>query len=346
MDTKEKILHYLRTHEPSSGSALAEQLGISRQAVNKHLRVLVDQGALVKAGKTRGAVYGLPGGGVSEGKMVREEPRPFDKKYPIKGLEEDKVFDEIALLMNLRRELNAGAFEIFQYALTEVVNNAIDHSGGDECRVIVHVGPYRASFTVRDYGIGIYKRVREVYGFRDEYEALGEFLKGKRTTQPERHSGEGLFFTTKAGDEVTIQSHRIAVTFMNHQHDLQTGEIPFLKGTQVDFAVNKRTRRQLSEIFARYAPEEFDFQFSRSRVYIKLFQNNYMSRSEARRLTSGLDQFKQIVLDFSGVSSAGQAFCDEIFRVFQKRNPDIEIMVENANPAVEQMIRHTGGLIG
>jgi biotin operon repressor/anti-sigma regulatory factor (Ser/Thr protein kinase) len=346
VNTKEEILRYLKTHGPSSGAALAKQLGISRQAVNKHLRVLVDEGAIVKGGKTRGAVYGIPGGSVSGRKKVQEESRSFNKKYPLEGLEEDRVFDEIALMMNLRRELNAGAFEIFQYALTEIVNNAVDHSGGDECRVIVHIEPYRASFTVRDYGVGIYTRVREAYGLRDEYEALGEFLKGKRSTQPERHSGEGLFFTTKAGDEVTIQSHRIAVTFMNRQQDLQTGEIPFLKGTQVDFIVNKRTRRQLSEIFDRYAPEEFDFQFSRSRVYVKLFQKNYMSRSEARRLTSGLDQFKQIVLDFSGVSSAGQAFCDEIFRVFQKRNPGIEIVAENANPAVEQMIRHAGGQKG
>lgn len=339
METKQEILNYLKTHGPTSGTALAEHIGISRQAVNKHLRKLVEIGDIVKWGKTRGAVYGLPENDVPE------ERRSFDKRYSLAGLEEDRVFDEVALRLNLRRELNAGAFEIFKYSLTEVVNNAIDHSGSDKCQVCVQLGSYEASFSVRDYGIGIYSRVQEVYGLKDEYEALGELLKGKRTSQPEHHSGEGLFFTSKVGDEVTIQSHHISVNFMNRRKDLQTGEIPFLKGTRVDFTVNKRARRRLSDIFDRYAPEEFDFQFSRSRVYVKLFQRNYMSRSEARRLTAGLAQFKHIVLDFTGVSSAGQAFCDEIFRVFQRRNPKIEIGVKNTNPAVAQMIRHVGGQV-
>ena len=93
-------------------------------------------------------------------------------------------------------------------------------------------GPYEISFSVRDYGVGIYSRVQEVYGLRDEYEALGEFLKGKRTSRPEHHSGEGLFFTSKAGDEVTVTSHYIAVHFHNRLQDVQTGEYPYLKGTR------------------------------------------------------------------------------------------------------------------
>lgn len=346
MNTREQILEYIKARGPSSGAAIAAQLGITRQAVNKHLRELVNRGELVKGGRTRGAVYGMPDHRLPEQEKLPAGQQLFDKRYPIAGLEEDRVFDEISLRMNLRSELNAGAFEIFQYALTEVVNNAIDHSDSTACRVSVDVGPYEASFSVRDYGVGIYSRVQEVYGLRDEYEALGEFLKGKRTSLPEHHSGEGLFFTSKAGDEVTVKSHYITVHFNNRLQDVQTGEHSYLKGTRVDFSVNKRTRRRLSEIFSEYDPEEFDFQFSRSRVYVRLFQRNYISRSEARRLTTGMDQFKLIVLDFSGVSTTGQAFCDEIFRVFQNRNPGIGIEVENANPAVAQMIRHVGGKLG
>jgi hypothetical protein len=60
---------------------------------------------------------------------------------------------------------------------------------------------------------------------------------------------------------------------------------------------------------------------------------------------NGLDKFKNIVLDFDKVPTAGQGFADEIFRVFQSKHPDIVISSINTNEAVQFMIdrvRNTG----
>jgi hypothetical protein len=73
---------------------------------------------------------------------------------------------------------------------------------------------------------------------------------------------------------------------------------------------------------------------------VKLFQKEYVSRSEARLLLAGLDRFKKIRLDFRGVKSMGQGFADEVFRVFLENHPDIEIKTENLSRALWTMVRH------
>ena len=64
----------------------------------------------------------------------------------------------------------------------------------------------------------------------------------------------------------------------------------------------------------------------------------YISRSQARRILAGLEKFKSVILDFDRVSTVGQAFVDEIFRVFQSRHQDITIAPVNMNDAVRFMI--------
>ena len=53
----------------------------------------------------------------------------------------------------------------------------------------------------------------------------------------------------------------------------------------------------------------------------------------------GLEKFKTIVLDFAAVTDVGQAFADEVFRVFQNEYPDIKIVHLNTSKDVEEMIK-------
>jgi hypothetical protein len=116
----------------------------------------------------------------------------------------------------------------------------------------------------------------------------------------------------------------------------------FLKGTTVQFAVRRDTRRELQSLFFEFAPEEFDYRFEKTNILVRLLQADYVSRSEARRLTANLQKFRSVVLDFKGVRSLGQGFADEVFRVFASRHPDTTIDVVNASPAVRAMLKHVG----
>ncbi len=64
-----------------------------------------------------------------------------------------------------------------------------------------------------------------------------------------------------------------------------------------------------------------------------------ISRSEARRLLEGHERRSTITLDFEGVERIGQAFADEIFRVFANEHAAVELIAVNALPEVQQMIR-------
>ncbi|MBI4356629.1 MAG: STAS-like domain-containing protein [Gammaproteobacteria bacterium] len=63
-----------------------------------------------------------------------------------------------------------------------------------------------------------------------------------------------------------------------------------------------------------------------------------ISRSQAKRILRGLEQFKTIRLDFKKVDIVGQGFVDEIFRVFIRQYPHIKIEFCNANSDVQFMI--------
>lgn len=56
-----------------------------------------------------------------------------------------------------------------------------------------------------------------------------------------------------------------------------------------------------------------------------------ISRSIARRILSNIEKFKVIFLDFNRVKTIGQAFSDEIFRVFENKHKEITILLINMN---------------
>ncbi len=63
-----------------------------------------------------------------------------------------------------------------------------------------------------------------------------------------------------------------------------------------------------------------------------------MSRSEAKRLIHGLERFREVVLDFSGVDAVGQGFADEVFRVWAGAHPEVLLDPTNMNEAVAFMV--------
>jgi len=335
MNNKEKILLLIMERKSVSGSEIARHLDISKQAVNKHIKTLVQEHKILKKGVTRGAMY-IPANETAPAAILPK----INDKFELKGLEEHEVFKNIAVRTNLGNLLSEHAFTIVRYALTEILNNAIDHSASQTCSLQLVLDQYNAGFIIRDFGIGIFFSIMSKFGMKDEQEALGELLKGKKTTMAERHSGEGVFFSSKSADTVAFRSHNINLVFDNLKNDVFVEQKRFIKGTEVRFSISRKSKRDLANIFSQYSPEEYDYRFERTRVMVDLLAGNYVSRSEAKRLLAGLEDFKDIILDFKKVSSIGQGFTDEIFRVFQSDHPDIRIMAENTKPVIQQMISH------
>jgi DNA-binding MarR family transcriptional regulator len=332
MDPKKRVLEILSRSKEAGGRELREELGVSRQALNVHLRALIEAGKVVKSGSTRAARY----------RLASSAPAPLavSRELDLAGLDENDVYQRLALQLGLARQLRSNVEAIVRYAFTEILNNAIDHSEAARCKIAFRVDAAKVSFEVRDPGIGLFYSIASKLHLTDEESAMVELVKGKTTTMKERHSGEGLFFVSKAADRFLLRSHRIQLEWNRSRDDVFVSTQRFLRGTRVEFIVHRDTRRRLEHVFEEYAPETYDYRFEKTRVHVKLLQTDYVSRSEAKRLLANLDKFREIVLDFKGVRSIGQGFADEIFRVFLAQHPGIRIHSRNGNPAVTAMLRH------
>jgi DNA-binding transcriptional ArsR family regulator len=335
MGTRETILRFIGDHGEVTGHDLALAVGISRQAIHRHLKSLIEDGKVIKGGSTRAASYRL-----ADRPIPSRAQRTFRKRYALEGAEEHVIFEELAVPLNLRKEVKQNVYDVFQYAFTEMMNNAIEHSASKYSDVQASIEPYSCTFRIRDYGKGIFFSIFKKFDLSDENEAVLELMKGKRTTMAEKHSGEGIFFTSRSGDRVSYRSHRANLLFDNTSDDVILQQIRPLKGTEVMFSISKRSKRELTRLFSNYAPEEYNYKFEKTRVHVRLFEKELISRSEARRIVFQLERFKEVILDFKDVTAIGQAFADEVFRVFADRHPDVLIKIENLKPSLQPIIDH------
>jgi anti-sigma regulatory factor (Ser/Thr protein kinase) len=268
---------------------------------------------------------------------------PMNRQPPLgRGLDESAVYEHIAISLTLS-QLADSVESIVHYAFTEILNNAIDHSMSERCTVEVRLDATKISFTVRDSGIGVFYSIADKFDLQNEHDAMIELIKGKTTTQPRAHSGEGIFFVSRAADRFSLRSHRLQLEWDNKRADVFVSEPRFLKGTLASFEIDRNSRTRLENVFAEFAPEAYDFQFQKTRVLVKLLRRDYVSRSEAKRLLHNLDKFSEIELDMRDVRNVGQGFADEVFRVFATAHPDIVIRFVNASDAVTAIIKHVSG---
>ena len=230
---------------------------------------------------------------------------------------------------------------IWHYASTEMINNAMDHSGAREVQVGVRQNALSTEALVADAGEGIFVKIQRALGLQDPREAILELAKGKLTTAPENHTGEGIFFTSRALDFFEIESHHLRFSHRSRGDDSIAHQALDTPGTRVRMRLANDSPRIMREVFDAFTdPEEYTF--DKTVVPLRLAQyegEKLVSRSQAKRVAHRFERFKRVELDFSGVSEIGQAFADEIFRVFATAHPEIRIIPTNTEPAVAQMIR-------
>lgn len=308
---------------------------LSRPYVSKVINSLVKEDKLTKGGSTAGAFYVLP-----DRKDLILSEIAYVKIFPRKNLEEHKVLDEVNQT-RIYRSLKDNVRSIFNYAFSEMLNNAIEHSGSKMISVKVFISKKDLVFIVEDRGVGVFINIKEKKKLKSELEAIQDLLKGKTTTQPRLHSGEGIFFTSKAADLFLLESFGLRLRIDNKIKDLFVDILKSkFEGTRVSFTVALGTSVHLADIFRKYQTNQDTMAFDKTEVKIKLFTMGtvHVSRSQARRVLHDLNKFRSIVLDFDKVPTVGQGFADEIFRVYQSRHPEVKIIPVNMNEAVEFMI--------
>ena len=315
---------------------IAGKTGLSRTYVHRILQVLVREGRVRLVGKANRARYVSAEAGSVRRALAAEHT--FHAILQNRALQEDVVFkrirEETGILTGIRKNVE----RIVEYAFTEMLNNAIEHSKSHTIAAHIERAPTAIWFSIMDRGIGIFKNIMVTRNLEDETAAIQELLKGRQTTAPDRHSGEGIFFSSKAADVLEIKSSDRKVLFDTRVEDVFVRRIKLRKGTQVDFTISLAAKQNLIDIFGHYSDDSYSF--DRTRVSVKLYKmdSGFVSRSQARRILSGLEQFRRVVLDFRDVEVVGQGFVDEVFRVWLSRHPDKTIETMNENNDVRFMI--------
>jgi len=343
MDIRQIILKKIAKQGDISVSDIQKETGFSRAYVNRFLKELKENGRIVLIGKSNSAHYVLAG----KSKELNPKKEVFKIHYILKNsnLHEDEILDRVKKDTGILLGLPKNITSIIEYAFTEILNNAIDHSKSEKIDISVDKENNFIRFSIVDNGIGIFNSIIKKYNLKNELEAIQDLIKGKLTTAPEKHTGEGIFFTSRAVDKLTIQSSNKKLIFDNFLKDVFIEDIKATKGTRVIFFINIESNRRLEDIFKEYA--ENGFEFSKTKVLIKLYKIDtlYVSRSQARRVLSGLEKFKTVVLDFDKVDIVGQAFADEVFRVWYNNHRNIDIQYQNANENIVFMIKRAGAKV-
>jgi anti-sigma regulatory factor (Ser/Thr protein kinase) len=313
-------------HSADIVSVAAQRFGISRQAVHRQLARLIATGKIHATGNTRSRRYTLP---MSD--RIDLELTP--------GLDEDKVWREHVRprLDNLPDNVRT----ICQHGFTEIFNNVLDHSGSSSACVVVERDPRSVKITIKDWGIGIFEKIRKGFNLASENQAVAELMKGKVTTDPERHTGLGIFFTSRMFDAFRILSGRVFLACTNGGEDWTLEDKDEVEGTFVLMTIRTDSNRTTKEVFDRFAAPENDYSFDTTHLVLRVFEptgDKLISRSQAKRVLARLESFKKVMLDFKDVPEIGPAFADEIFRVFALAHPDVEIVPVNASDEVMRMV--------
>jgi len=326
---KQFIIDNLSKHPKDIASHASDKLGITRQTAHKYLKEFISDGFIHGSGKTKGVQY---------------EFVPVKSEFEL-PLEQVKSESDVwtAKVVPILPELTKNVYDICNYGFTEMLNNVIDHASATKVTIEVQYNLYSIKFWITDNGVGIFNKIQRDLKLATPQQSILELAKGKFTSDPSRHGGEGIYFTSRMFDIFAILSGTLRFLGQDKNDwmfDAPSGEI---EGTAVFMEIIRNSKRKYQDVFSKFTLETEDHDFRKTKIPLKLMQyegESLVSRSQAKRLLARADKFLEVILDFNDIKFIGQAFADEIFRVFRNQHPEVKIIHLNATKEVEDMIRH------
>jgi anti-sigma regulatory factor (Ser/Thr protein kinase) len=330
-EIREFVLDATREHPADLVTYAAKSFSLTHEGARRHVAELVRQGQLIASGNARSRRYSLP------------EVNLYHRTYLLAQQPEEHAIwrDEVAPSIG---NLPANVRTVLEYGAQEMINNAIEHSEGASIHVRADRTAVDLTIWVMDDGIGVFEKIRAALRLPGAGDAVIELVKGKITTDPRKHTGEGIYFTSRAVDDFGLSANQLFWSARYDQRDWLLENKVTTTGTTVYLRMKLKSPTQLSQVFGRY--EGPDHRFSKTQIPVvvgRVIDEGLVSRSAARRLMGRLEAFDEVLLDFAGVKSIGQAFADEVFRVYATANPNRRITPLNAGREVKKMIKRVRG---
>jgi len=317
-----------REHSLDLAAHVEERTGASHRAVMSALRKLVDAQWLTREGTARRPIY-APG-------ALRQVVR----SYTLYGLQEDLPWQrDFAPNFDLPKHV----MRMIQHGFTELVNNAIDHSGGSSVTVSLRQTPTHAQLLVSDDGCGVFNKICEAFDIADAQHAMLELSKGRLTSQPNQHTGRGLFFSSQLADVFDI--HANGTAFQRRAWEStgwQPGRPLPRQGSSIYMSIARSTTRTLDQVLEAWSTDGTGIEFDQTTISLSLLAGPGQvldSRAQARRVAARLPMFKRAEVSFAGIEDIGHGFADELFRVFARAHQQVELVPTNMNARIAALIK-------
>ncbi len=317
-----------REHSLDLADHVVERTGASRRAALSALRRLAAAGWLSRSGSSQRPLH-APG-------VLRQVAR----SYTLYGLQEDLPWQrDFAPNFDLPRHVG----RMIQHGFTELLNNAIDHSGGSSVTVSLRQTPSHVQLLVSDDGCGVFDKICSAFDIADAQHAMLELSKGRLTSQPQMHTGRGLFFSAQLADVFDIHANNTAYQRRAWEAGgWQRGRPLPRQGSSIYMAIALDTSRTLDQVMEAWSVDGSGIEFDQTTVHLRLLAGPGQpldSRAQARRVAARLPSFKRAEISFEGVEDVGHGFADELFRVFGRAHPEVELVPTHTTPRIAALIR-------
>ncbi len=319
------MLEKIELGEADISKTIAEKCEISRNTVNEYLIELQEKNIIRKIKR-------------NQYELVTETFKCLLERSKNQLNSDTYAFD--SFFNKHIQDCTSQAKTIWQYALSEMTNNVIDHSNAETLLFKVEKNYLKTKAYLLDDGVGIFEKIKEHFELESLDEARCELFKGKLTTDKSKHSGEGIFFTSRMMDSFCIISDR-KVFDTNKYNDEFNYDIDsnIIKGTCVIMTLSNFTQKRIADIFNQYSSP--DGGFTKTDIPLKnIFDSAPISRSQAKRIYYRLDEFNNVTLDFEGLDWMGQAFAHQLFVVYQNQHPNTVLLPINMCEDVKAMYDH------
>jgi len=319
------ILEKIEWGEENITKSISETFSVNQNTIHTYVNQLVKDNIIVR---------------VKKGHYSMVENFNSIKLYRNKGQLDNDTEAFHTFYKSYLKDLSTNVQTIWEYTITEMINNVIEHSEAEMANLAVLQNHLTTTVFIEDNGIGIFKKIKNHFGYDTLEDAICELFKGKLTTDEKKHSGEGIFFSSKAVDKFFIVSDGRFFTNNKYENEkiLNTNNSDE-KGTLVIMSLSNFSNRDMRDVFDQYS--DVDGGFTKTVIPLKnIFDTAPVSRSQAKRVCNRLSGFEEVILDFEGLDWMGQGFAHQIFVVFKNENPNVNITAVNMTAGVEKMYNH------
>jgi len=322
---KKFILDNLSFHKKDIIQESINRFGISRQAIHKHMKRLIDDKKVVAHGTTKGRYYEL------NPSVNYTKKFEINKNFSIEKTVKKYILPQISILPK-------NVFGIFEFSIGALLNNICDHSKAKSIFFKLYINHREAHFVLSDNGLGIFKNIRSGLKLPNTRLAALELAKGNVTTDPSNHSGDELNAIIHLFDKVTIDSSGKSLKFFNDNHEWLLQHSTQQQGTRIHLQIDSLSKRTCADIF------DYIFKEKCSKICIPLNLLEVAdykivnSRSQAKSVLRNIQNYKTVEFDFKKIDLIGPAFADELVRETKQKNQFADIEWINTNHTVDLLM--------